>query len=108
MEQIIIGVAVGVLAIAIIAVLAYFGIKVAKMDPEERKALLISYLAGLINKAEGQIGSGHGKEKLEQVERWFYEKAPFIYKLILKKFGKENLQELIEEALKQIKENFGK
>jgi len=108
MDQIILWVVIGILAAAILGFVVIKVISIVKMSPEERRKVLVSYLVSLVNAAESVIGSGHGKEKLEQVEKWFYEKAPFAYKIILKMVGKDNLKELIEEALKQIKENFEK
>lgn len=40
------------------------------------------------------------------VEDYFKTKAPKIYKLILLATGKDNLRELIELALSEIKDNF--
>ena len=108
MNEVVMWVIVGVLAAIIVGFVAYKVIKIFKTGDEDKKKIIISFLVGLVNSAEGAIGSGHGKEKLEQVEKWFYEKAPFIYKIMLKILGKDNLKDLIECALKQIKENFGK
>ena len=108
MDNVVLWIVIGVLGAAILGYLIIKIIAIVKMSPEERKKVLVSYLVSLVNAAEGLIGSGHGQEKLEQVEKWFNEKAPLTYKLILTLVGKENLKELIEEALKQIKENFEK
>ena len=48
------------------------------------------------------------EEKLAEVERYFKENAGLFYKAILKVLGKENLKDLIEEALRMVKDNFGK
>ena len=58
--------------------------------------------------AENEIGAGHGADKLALVTEWFEKKAPWIYKIILSLFGKENLKDLIEDALDMIEDNFGK
>jgi len=108
MNNVILYIIIGVLAAAIIGFVVYKIIQIIKMSPEDRKKLLITYLIGLVALAEESIGSGHGAEKLEQVEKWFNEKAPFLYKAVLKILGKENLKDLIEEALKEVKANFGK
>ena len=108
MNEVVMWVIIGVLAAIIVGFVAYKIISVFKLGDEDKKKLIVSFLVGLVNSAEGAIGGGHGKEKLEQVEKWFYEKAPFVYKIILKILGKENLKDLIECALTEIKENFGK
>lgn len=108
MDNIILWIVIGILGVAVLGFIAIKAIEIFKMTPEERKKLLITYLKGLIALAEKDIGSGHGAEKLEFVENFFKEKAPFIYKASLLVFGKESLKELIEEALKEIKESFEK
>lgn len=107
-ETIIMYIILGVICAAALAFLIYKIIKVAKMKPEERKQFIIVYLKGLVAEAERQIGSGNGDIKLAQVEKWFNEKAPILYKFILSILGKENLKDLIEDALKEIKESFEK
>lgn len=96
----------GLCAVALVAWLVSFIVKIAKMKPEERKATLITYLCGLVTMAEEKIGSGRGAEKLAEVEAYFEKSAPMIYKAILKIMGKENFKDLIEEALAQVKKNF--
>ena len=108
MSETIMWIIIGLLAAVILAYVVYKAIVIFKMDPEERKKTLITYLKGLVALAEQEIGSGHGAEKLALVEEWFKEKAPFVYKAALLLFGKDNLKELIEQALKEIKESFEK
>ena len=108
MDNIILWIIIGILGVAILGFIAIKAIKIFKMKPEDRKKLLVTYLKGLVALAEQDIGGGHGAEKLELVEKFFQEKAPFIYKASLMILGKENLKELIEEALKEIKESFEK
>lgn len=108
MGETIIWILVAAVGAIVIGFVLYKAIGIIKMSSEERHKLIVSYLVTLVNSAEGLIGAGHGKEKLEQVEKWFVEKAPLVYKIILKLLQKENLVDLIEEALKQIKDNFGK
>ena len=81
-------------------------IKICKMSPDEKKKVLVTYLKGLVAFAEKEIGAGHGAEKLTMVEDYFKTKAPKIYKLILFATGKNNLRELIELALLEIKDSF--
>lgn len=81
-------------------------VKILKLPKEERKNVLITYLKGVVALAEREIGSGNGKEKLAMVEEQFEKKAPFVYKIILSLTGKEQLVDLIEQALKEIKEDF--
>ena len=108
MDNIPMWIIIGVLAAIIVAFIAYKIIIVIKMNPEDREKLLITYLKGLIALAEYEIGNGHGAEKLAMVEELFRIKAPFIYKAVLQLFGKENLRELIEKALAEIKQSFEK
>lgn len=57
---------------------------------------------------EDEIGAGHGAEKLAEVENYFKTHAGLYYKIILRILGKENLKDLIEEALALVKKNFEK
>lgn len=108
MNEVVMWVIIGVLAAVILGYVAYKVIMIVKMNPEGRKQTLVTYLKGLVALAEQEVGAGHGAEKLALVEKWFQEKAPFAYKVALSIFGKKNLKDLIEEALKQIKESFEK
>ena len=99
---------IGLLAAGIIGAIIVLIVKLAKMSPEDRKAYLKTYLKGLVALAEKEIGAGHGQEKLQMVEDYFNKKAPTFVKIVLMVFGKNNLRELIEEALKEIKESFEK
>lgn len=99
---------IALIAVAIIGAGIYFGIKIKKMSKEDRKKLLVTFLKGAVALAEEEIGSGNGEAKLAMVEAYFNDKAPVIYKLILKALGKENLKEFIEEALSEIKNSFEK
>lgn len=108
MNDIIMYIILGIIGAGILAFLIYNIIKIAKMPKEERKELLKIYLKGLVAEAEKAIGAGHGDAKFSQVEEWFNKKAPMIYKIILMLLGKNNLKDLIEDALKEIKESFEK
>lgn len=109
MNDIIMWIIIGVVAVAALAFLIYYIIKIAKLPPEKRKELLVTYLKGAVALAEKEIvGSSKGKEKLAMVEEYFNKNAPWFLKILLGIFGKENLQELIELALKEVKESFVK
>lgn len=108
MENLIVYGALAIIAIAILGFVIFKFVKFFKMPKEEKKKIIISYLAGLVTLAEDKIGSGHGEEKLAEVEKYFKENAGITYKMILKVFGKENLKDLIEEALQMVKDNFSK
>lgn len=99
---------IAVLAVIILGYVIYKAVVIFKMSPEDRKRLLVTYLMGLVSLAEQLLGSGHGAEKLALVEELFKKKAPFIYRVSLMIFGKNNLKELIELALTEVKNNFGK
>jgi hypothetical protein len=98
----------GVIGAAVLAFVIYKIIQIAKMKPEERKELIRTYLKGLVAEAEKQIGAGNGNLKFAQVEEWFNKKAPMVLKIVLSILGKESLKDLIEDALKEIKESFEK
>ncbi len=105
-----IGLYLGIGAV-VLAFLSYFVpqiIKFGKMSKDDKRKLLLTYLAGLVTMAEDKIGAGHGAEKLAEVENYFNTHAGPYYKMILKVFGKENLKGLIEEALALVKKNFEK
>jgi hypothetical protein len=108
MPDIIMYIILGVIGAAVLAFVIYKIIQIAKMKPEERKELIKTYLKGLVAEAEKQIGAGNGDLKFAQVEEWFNKKAPMILKIVLSILGKENLKDLIEDALKEIKESFEK
>lgn len=108
MSDIIMYIILGVVGAAVLALVIYKIVQIAKMKPEERKELIKTYLKGLVAEAEKQIGAGHGDVKFAQVEEWFNKKAPMVLKIVLSILGKENLKDLIEDALKEIKESFEK
>lgn len=97
-----------IIAIIIIAAVIFL-VKLLRMSAEERNNLLKTYLKGIIAWAEQEfVGSGRGAEKVEAVEKYFKEHASWLLKIVLKISGKDNLRELIEEGLKELKENFEK
>lgn len=108
MTDILLYVLLGLACAMIIGLLVYKIVQFCKMPTEEKKKVLITYLKGLVAFAEAEIGSGHGAEKLALVEEYFKTKAPMVYKILLLATGKDNLKDLIEVALKEIKESFSK
>ena len=105
-----IGLYLGIGAV-VLAFLSYFVpqiIKFCKMSKEDKRKLLLTYLAGLVTMAEDKIGAGNGAEKVAEVEEYFKKHAGVFYKMLLRVFGKENLKGLIEEALQLVKKNFEK
>lgn len=77
--------------------------------PEERKTILLEYLYSLIVIAEKDIQEGGmGSVKLRYVQDLFLSNAPLIYRLFLRITCKDNLTDLIEEALATIKSEFEK
>lgn len=107
-EQILLYVIIGLIAAAALVFVIIKIVKFSKMSKEEKTQVLKTYLKGLIALAEQEIvGTKRGEERLQMVEDYFNQKAPHIYKAILSMLGKENLKELIEEALKEIKDSFG-
>ena len=108
MENIGLYLGIGAVVLAFLSYLATQIVKFCKMSKDDKRKLLLTYLAGLVTMAEDKIGAGHGAEKLEEVENYFKTHAGLYYKMILKVFGKENLKGLIEEALALVKKNFEK
>lgn len=107
-DKIILTILIVIVAIVLIAAIIFL-VKIFKMKPEERTKLVKTYLKGLVALAEQEIvGTKRGKERLEMVENVFKRKAPMIYKITLLLLGKDNLVQLIEDALKEIKTAFEK
>ena len=107
-DQIFTYVILGIIAVIAVAYIVISIIKITKMTPDEKKAMLITYLKGLVAMAEATIGSGHGQEKMAMVEEYFNTKAPMVYKTLLMFLGKDNLKDLVELALSEIKDSFEK
>lgn len=108
-DQIIFYIVLGVAVLGILVFAAIWIVKFCKLSKEEKIKLLKTYLKGLIALAEQEIvGSKRGEEKLAMVEKAFREKAPMVYKITLLLLGKDNLTQLIEDALKEIKAAFEK
>ena len=108
MENIGLYLGIGAIVLAFLSYLVPQIIKFGKMSKDDKRKLLLTYLAGLVTMVEDEIGAGHGAEKLAEVENYFKTHAGLFYKIILRVFGKENLKGLIEEALQLVKKNFEK
>lgn len=107
-QEIMMWVVIALVGVGILAYVIYTIVKIAKMSPEDRKQMLVTYLKGAVALAEQQIGSGNGEIKLAQVEDYFNKNAPWFLKILLTVTGKQNLKELIELALTEIKDSFSK
>lgn len=95
-----------VMVVCIGAVLAsYFIVK--KIPKEQRVEVIKKFVMGAIVQAEKELGSGAGKEKLKEVEKYFEKKAPYYYKLVLDTLGEDSLDDIIELALAEVKKYFG-
>lgn len=100
---------IGIIAVCLLVFVITWIVKFCKMSKEEKIKTLKTYLKGLVSLAEQEIiGAKRGEEKMKMVEDYFNKKAPFVYKMILYILGKENLKEIIDEALKEIKASFEK
>ena len=108
MENIGLYLGVGAVVLAFLSYLVPQIIKFCKMSKDDKRKLLLTYLAGLVTMAEDKIGAGHGAEKLAEVENYFNTHAGLFYKIILRALGKANLKGLIEEALQLVEKNFEK
>ena len=73
MESLIVYGSLAIIAIAILGYVIFKLVKFFKMPEEEKRKTIVSYLVGLVTMAEEKIGSGHGEEKLAEVERYFKE-----------------------------------
>lgn len=97
---------------ALAVVIAWFAatiVKIVRMEPEQREEAVKTYLKGLIAWAEKEFtGHGRGAEKLLSVLEAFSKNAPIFVRLIVLLGGVDSLEELIEKALKELKENFSK
>lgn len=108
LDQIVMYVVLGIIALVIVGFLVIQIIKFAKMSKEDKIKYLKTYLKGLVALAEREIvGTKRGEERLQMVEKYFNEKAPMAYKIVLMLLGKDSLKQLIEEGLTEIKESFG-
>lgn len=107
-QEIMMWVVIALVGVGILAYVIYTIVKIAKMSPEDRKQMLVTYLKGAVALAEQQIGSGNGEIKLARVEDYFNKNAPWFLKILLTVTGKQNLKELIELALTEIKDSFSK
>lgn len=97
-----------VIGVALLGFIVYKAVVFTRMSKEDKTKTIKTYVSGLVALAEEEIGKGHGDEKLEFVEKYFSEKAPFAYKILLTMLGSENLKGIIEDALAEIKKSFGK
>lgn len=107
MNDVVMWIIIGVVGAGVLAFVIYYIIKLCKMSPDDRKRAIITFLMGAVSLAEKEIGAGHGDEKLAEVEAYFKKNAPWFLKLLFAISGQDNLKDLIEEALSQVKEGFG-
>lgn len=99
-------ISIGVIAIVLVigaalAIKKFFALPVA-----QRKDLIIHWLTGAVVVAQNSIKEHTdeaNKAKFNQVLEEFQNKAPLLYKLFIKFTSDLNLDELIEEALQNIK-----
>ena len=99
----------GLVTTGAIAFLVWKIIAIVKMPKEEREELIKKWLMSAIVMAESTIKEkGAGKEKLQMVIAEFETTAPFIYKFLIKITDGLDLEEIINNALQTIKENFEK
>lgn len=105
------GVIVSLILIAIIAIVAIAAViitvvKLKKLSPEERKKKILTFLKGAVALAQNELSKEQGAEKLELVQKYFEKNAPWFIKLLFKISGEDNLKDLIELALEEIKKDF--
>lgn len=108
-DQVALCIVIGLMVLAALAFVIIWIVKFCKMSKEEKVTLVKTYLKGLVALAEQEIvGTKRGQERLKMVEESFQKKAPLVYKITLLLLGKDNLIQLIEDALKEIKIAFEK
>jgi hypothetical protein len=104
-EKIVLYISLGIVCLCLITALIVKIVKLCKMPKEEREKVIKTYLKGIIMLAEEEIiGTKKGEERLAMVEEYFNKNAPLTYRIILFLLGKDNLKNLIEDALTEIKE----
>ena len=104
-EKIVLYISLGIICLCSITALIVKIVKLFKMPKEEREKVIKTYLKGVIMLAEEEIvGTERGEERLAMVEEYFNKNAPLTYRIILFLLGKDNLKNLIEDALAEIKE----
>lgn len=104
-EKIVLYISLGIVCLCLITALIVKIVKLCKMPKEEREKVIKTYLKGIIMLAEEEIiGTKRGEERLAMVEEYFNKNAPLTYRIILFLLGKDNLKNLIEDALAEIKE----
>lgn len=109
MPEWLIWVIIGIVALIVLISVVVTAIKIIKMEPEERKKLLIEFLIPLITEAEGLFTEhGKGSEKLKIVEDAFNKTAPWFLKLVFKFSGCVDLNEFVKLALDKVKTIWGK
>ena len=93
-----------IISLVVIALLAWFIIKIIKMKPEEREQLIIQILIGLVTTAENYfVGEKRGKEKIAWVQKQFNKTAPWFVQILLMVTKTADFEELIKKALEQAK-----
>ena len=104
-EKIVLYISLGIICLCLVTALIVKIVKLFKMPKEEREKVIKTYLKGVIMLAEEEIiGTKRGEERLAMVEEYFNKNAPLTYRIILFLLGKDNLKNLIEDALAEIKE----
>jgi hypothetical protein len=104
-EKIVLYISLGIVCLCLITALIVKIVRLCKMPKEEREKVIKTYLKGIIMLAEEEIiGTKKGEERLAMVEEYFNKNAPLTYRIILFLLGKDNLKNLIEDALTEIKE----
>lgn len=102
MDEILMWIIVGVVAIAAVALAIIFIIKLVKATPEKRKEMLLDFLIKIVTAAKDELENEDVEQQIEKVESEFNEKASWLLKLILFITSSANLQELIKDALNAV------
>ena len=104
MPEVIIWIIIGLVGLIAVALLTWFVIKVVKMKPEEREALIVQVLIGLVTAAENYfVGEGRGEEKIAWVQEQFNKTAPWFVKILLMVTKSADFNDLVKKALKEAK-----
>lgn len=96
-----------IIAAIVLIFIVYNIIKISKLSTNERKAIIKKWLISAVVFAENAYKEqGKGSEKMQDVINDFNKNAPILCKILLSITKSANLNDLIEESLEFVKNNF--
>ena len=98
---------IGIIAAALVGVAIWKIVEFCRMTPEQKQETVKQWLISAVVAAEAAITTpGAGQEKMKMVVDEFNKHAPMLCKIIMWTTKTASLEELIEQALAAVKENF--